>query len=89
MVIVRTIGIQKERAQAHNLDIANLAAVRAPDESFGPDEDFMEELAEAACVGEGGVDPAEKSGVCAGVLVGYPSEVDPRGTDQCGRERSC
>ena len=38
LVIVRTIGTQKERAQAHNLDIANLA----PDESSDPDEDYME-----------------------------------------------
>ena len=64
-------------------------AARALGEPLGPGEDYMEELAAAACVGEGGVGPAGKRGVCAGVFVGYPSEVDPRGTDQLDRERSC
>ena len=38
MVIVGTIGIQKDKAQVHNLDQRNLAAIRAPDESSDADE---------------------------------------------------
>ena len=38
MVIVGAIGTQKDTAQAHNLDISSLAAVRAPDVSFDTDE---------------------------------------------------
>ena len=73
------MGAQKEKAQVHILDIANLVATRAPDESSDPGEDYMEELVAAACVNMGGVEPAGKTGSCGGDVVGCQSEVDLAG----------
>ena len=64
MVILGTIGIQKDKTQVHNLDIANLVAIRALDESSDPDEDYMEELVAAACA-SGGVLTHAGALVCA------------------------
>ena len=41
MVIIGTIGIQKEKAEVHNLNISPIVAVRAFDELSDPDEGYM------------------------------------------------
>ena len=43
IVAVSTIGVQNDKAQAHNLDLSGLAAIRFLDEASDIDEDGAEE----------------------------------------------
>ena len=64
MVVIGAAGIRKDKAQVHSLDINNLAAIRAPDDSSDPDEDGEECQNWADHVDESGVGPTGLSAPC-------------------------
>ena len=79
MVIVGTIGIQKDKAEVHNLNSSTLAVVRAFDESSDTDEDCSEELVETILRRTGGVEPAVRHGRAETACSDCQGGVDPAG----------
>ena len=77
MVIIGSIGVQREKANVHHLDTSTLAAIRAPDEASMSDEEGGEELAVSVLRQLGGVEPAVRNSQDGFTCLSCVGGVDP------------
>ena len=75
MIVVGTIGRQRDKAEVHNPDARNLTATRALDEASGAEDEEAEVVsvvgratAQSKSARQGGVEPTVCSRVCVGAV---------------------
>ena len=64
MVIIGTVGVQREKSDVHHVDIPTMAAIGAPEDASMSDDDDGEEEANMALLQLSGVDPAGSHHSC-------------------------